>query len=324
MLLIVIKWKALYNYTLRMSKNKLSNIFDYLHPKINIGTNLVYFASGTNIKKEYFTLPYDNIFLVDMAFKEVNNINSKIFTIPLESTSAVNLFKLLNIEINCMVSINEGLGEGGGIYHINSDVFLGYVMPVFTSMVIHIGSLDYYSYQDRNKYLHIKQHYLDIPFSNIETLSKEDKDYLNPNIFNTRYNGIVTKLYNKSDKNYSFVKEGVNISVIHKSIWEDVEDLDACFVIFDNQRQQKLFSNFHNNIYPIWVNHDKSQFPGAIHLNDIKDLIKDNNWDSIGLLPNGCHYSTLITRLLDSSISSLKDVNFYHLNINDFSTLYKE
>ncbi len=305
-----------------MPNSTIINIAKNLQSKINKGTNLVYFASGTLINKEFFTLPYNNIFLVDIAFSSVRNINKKIFTIPLESISAVNLFKLLNVKINCMVSINEGLGEGGGIYHINSDVFLGYVMPVLADKVIHIGSLEYYSNQGRNKYLHIKQHYLDLPFTNIETLSNGDDNFISPKIFNHSYKGIVTKLYNKSNKNYSFISSGITVNVKHKSIWEDVEKLDACFVIFDNQNQQRLISKFHSNIYPIWINLKDYQSPESVNLSEIKKMIQNNNWESIGLVPNGCHSPTLLTRLIDSSISSLKNVNFYHLNKNDFPTLY--
>ncbi len=38
-------------------------------------------------------------------------------------------------EIDCFVSLNEGLYEGGGSYANNSDLFLGCAMPLFKGTV---------------------------------------------------------------------------------------------------------------------------------------------------------------------------------------------
>ena len=63
-------------------------------------------------------------------------------------------------------------------------------------------------------------------------------------------------------------------------------------------------------------------FSDAYKVSDISKLINNNQYSHIGFMPNECHYPTMIKRLLNSDISSLRKITFYHLNKGDYSTLY--
>lgn len=295
----------------------INAIANEIKPQLNKGKTLVYFASGISIKPEYRTLPYDNVLLVDKNFRKTQKIGEKIITISFESISAINLFRVMKIKIDCMVCINEGLGEGGGIYHINSDVFLGYVFPLFSDNIIHIGSLDYYS--NFNRYQHIKKHYLDLPFLEIKCLNESSNEYISPKLFNRGYEGIVTKLNTKSNKSITIFSNGVEIIIKHSSIWEDINELNIGFVRFDNDRQKRLIEKFHKNVYSIFVNLKDEK--GGLDINQIIKLIKQKKTKSLGFIPNECHYPTMLKRILKNKPSSLEKITFYHLNRNDYRYL---
>ena len=140
---------------------------------------LVYFASGC-YRQEYQELEFDKVYLIDNCFKmrqqkEPNFINiEKVTCIGMDSLQSVKFLKEENIKIDCFVSLNEGLYEGGGKYAINSDLFLGYVMPLLKDKYIHIMNKNYY-----NNIYHVT---MDLPY-NVEEIMEKDNRYLDPFIF---------------------------------------------------------------------------------------------------------------------------------------------
>ena len=138
-----------------------NKVIEWIEPKLKPGKNLVYFASGDKVKDAYFDLPYENIFLVDFAFRNNDYLGNKIFCVGLDCIYAVKLFELIGIKIDCFVCINEGLHEGGGKYPINADVLLGYCYPILADPAIHIGYPGYYIGKEL---LHYRKHYLDLPY----------------------------------------------------------------------------------------------------------------------------------------------------------------
>ena len=110
---------------------------------------LVYFASGPS-RDEYQDLDFDKIFLIDKCFRNrkryPHNLFSegKITCIGLDCLESIEFLKNEKVQIDCFVSLNEGLYEGGGSYAINSDMFLGYAMPLFKDRYCHIMNKNYY------------------------------------------------------------------------------------------------------------------------------------------------------------------------------------
>src|SRR5438034_5417277 len=138
---------------------------------------LVYFASG-QYKEEYQDLDFDRIYLVDNCFRNRQNYEGtfstkgKVKCIGMDCLESIEFLKKEDVLIDCFVSLNEGLGEGGGSYAINSDMFLGYAMPLFKDKYIHIMNKNYYRYFPHKVSM-------DLPFA-MEEIKENDKRYLSP------------------------------------------------------------------------------------------------------------------------------------------------
>jgi hypothetical protein len=85
---------------------------------------LLYLASGP-YKHVYENLPYEKIILVDKSTTYHNfmsAINSKVELWNMDALNAVDEIAKRKLVINCIVSVNEGLNEGGGDYVIFSEL----------------------------------------------------------------------------------------------------------------------------------------------------------------------------------------------------------
>lgn len=142
--------------------------------------SLLYLASGNQIKKEYYSLPFDLICLVDYSFLQPVKKKGKFLLLGMDVIDAIKYLKSENLKFDCLVILNEGLREGGGRYSPHTDLVLGYLMPILKDTYIHIMCPWYYngSWWARNK-TNIK---LDLPYEKFE-LSPQYKDYIDPKIF---------------------------------------------------------------------------------------------------------------------------------------------
>lgn len=303
------------------------------------GRTLVYFASGSAIRESYKTLPYENVILVDNALRRVHNgirttipnllVKDGIICLGMDCIQAVQLLKNIDWKIDCFVSINEGLAEGGGYFPINSGIFLGFAFSILSDTFIHIGYKEYYSGQE---YYHLRNHWLDIPYEEKRVLKNIDPGYISPGIFtnNKKYadNAEVTLLRKKSTKQHSIVKNGKKFTVKHSSIWNEVESLDAAFVRFENKRQKDIILKVQQsaqstdlNIYPIQAK-NKSERYTTYNLDAILALSISNKWEHIGLIPSRNDYKRFIDKVADSRTEYPKQITIYHLNKDDFIDLY--
>ncbi len=256
-------------------------------------------------------------------------VEDGIICLGMDCIQAVQLLKNIDWKIDCFVSINEGLYEGGGYYAINSGMFLGFAFSILSDTFIHIGYKEYYSGQE---YYHLRKHWLDIPFKEKTILKATDPRYISPGIFtdNKKYadNAEVTLLSKKSTKQHSIVKNGKKFTVKHSSIWNEVGSLDASFVRFENKRQKDIILKAQQstksadlNIYPIQAK-NKSERYTTYNLDAILALSESNKWEHIGLVPSQNNYMKLIEIVSDSNTEFPMHITIYHLNKEDFIDLY--
>lgn len=306
-----------------LGKENLSVVIDWLKPFIKSGKTLVYFASGTRIHKEYQNLAYENIILVDYCFKSCNCIGDKIITLSLDALMAISVLKTLNVKIDCLVCINEGLYEGGGRYSINSDGFLGYCFPLLADRFIHMGIKDYYC---GIEYCHQREHYLDLPYLEKKILNSIDHEYISPLIFSPHqgHRVEVTVMENKSDKVHRFNRDGISLSIIHGSIWDEAENLDLIFVRYENDYQKSVFQKIENKAIDLKSFEKRNGRFTLEAKKSINQLCLDNQIEKIGFIPNGVCYLDLVVFLANTGQNNLKEICFFHLNKDDYKYLYKE
>jgi len=301
-------------------KEDLTPIICWLKLFIKPGKTLVYFASGTHIQDEYKNLNYENVILVDYSFKNCSYDGEKVICLGLDAIVAVSVLRQLSVKIDCLVTINEGLYEGGGRYSLNSDSFLGYCFPLFSDKLIHLGIKDYYC---GNEYFHQRTHYLDLPYNEKKILTPIDEGYISPSIFSTEgYRAIVTLLEKKSGNNYSFKYGRIIVNVKHASIFDFENKLDVLFVQYENNCQKMVFEKLEPKLIDLRsFTKENNKFSNDAK-NSINELCINNQYEKIGFIPCGVNYMDLINSLSEHYQNGLKEVFFFHLNKDDFSDLY--
>ena len=190
---------------------------------------LVYFASGTEIKEAYKNLPYDKIYLVDYAFRfsKVKVIDKKITCLNMDCLEAVDYLKERNIKIDCFVCLNEGLFEGGGSYPINSDFFIGYVMPIMREEYIHVmNPLYYYNDEGYDVTMDLPYHMTDITEYSIidhRIFSNDDLQIKNGRVY------LMKRVFESYGSNY--LNSKIRVTTFWDSIWNHYDYLDNLYIM---------------------------------------------------------------------------------------------
>ena len=270
---------------------------------------LVYFASGPN-RKEYQNLNFDKIYLIDNCFKNQRRYKKSIFSIGkvtcigMDCLEAVSFLKKHRIKIDCFVSLNEGLYEGGGSYAINSDMFLGFVMPLLRDNYIHIMNKNYYC----NNY----NVSMDLPYD-MEEITYNDNNLLSPFMFSKEnYHKGHAKVFQMTKiQNIETITINpmIKLSILHDSIWNYYDELDNIILSFSDQAQNSFFDTIpkvikHHNLTEIMTEH------------------KANKVQRIGLTPwtGGC-YSEFIRNLRQNKTEHPKEIILFHLNKDDYQDI---
>lgn len=270
---------------------------------------LVYFASGCN-RPEYQKLDFDRVILIDNCFKNKRRYPNSIFKkgnvtcIGMDCLESIEYLKKEKVQIDCLVSLNEGLYEGGGSYAINSDMFLGYAMPLFKQAYIHVMNKNYY----HNMY-HVS---MDLPYT-IEEIKEDDNKYLSPLIFSKddyhKGHARVFQMKRLITNNVEIlIKPTIKINIVHDSIWNYYDLLDALLISFSEQGQRDFFDKI-----PKLLNIK------SLNLGDIFNFCKQNKIQKIGFTPwgNG-YYTSFINRLKDFEDEYPKEIFLFHLNKDDY------
>lgn len=273
-------------------------------------STLVYFASGP-LMEHFYNLEYDNIYLVDNLFKGANRDKDriqhqgKITCVGMDCLRSIEYFKKEQIKIDCFVCINEGLGEGGGNYPINSDMFISYAMPILNDNYIHIMNRNYYG-EGYGSYVN-----LDLPFYK-EEIHSFDLRYINPSIFvkNKRL-AEGTSLFRMTKKFSSQINLKVNpnkkIVVSNDSIWNRYDNLDTLVIDYPNQGQGDYFD----------------QIPKVVNksIQDMLGYCVDNRIERVGFMP--FRPENIWHDLKDYQKDYPKEIHLYHLNFIDYKECFE-
>jgi len=271
---------------------------------------LIYFASGP-IQKEYHNLDFDKIYLIDDCFKNRHLYQKNIFSdgkitcVGMDCLESIAFLKQEKVKIDCFVSLNEGLSEGGGKYAINSDIFLGFVMPLLKPQYIHIMDKTYYDSSYRVT--------MDLPYEIVE-LTENNNRYLNPLIFSNRPKAKVFQMNKKIAAPYEIsITSLINVTIIHDSIWNYYDDLGAIVISFTQQGQGDFF-----NKIPKVLNFKE------LSLNEVFDYCNKNKIRKIGFTPWGTwNYRNFLEKIKEQKSDYPTEILLFHLNKNDYQDFYE-
>ena len=274
---------------------------------------LVYFASGPR-QSDYQQLEFDRIILIDNCFKNRRRYPKRIFNIGkvtcvgMDCLEAVEYLKNDNIKIDCFVSLNEGLYEGGGSYAINSDFFLGYIMPLLKDKYIHIMNHHYY----HNMY----KVSMDLPYNKKE-ISEDEEGFISPFTFSKdsyhKGHAKVFQMTRVCTKQQISINPKIKLSINNDSIWNHYDSLDLVAISFTQQGQGRFF-----DILP------KTKDLRHTSIEEIFSYCKLNNIEKIGFTPwRHEHYGSFINRLKDFKDDYPKEIILFHLNKDDYKSIKK-
>ena len=232
----------------------------------------------------------------------------KITCVGMDCLESIAYLKQENVKIDCLVSLNEGLSEGGGSYAINSDFFLGFVMPLLNNSYIHIMNKRYYQgFPSRVS--------MDLPYEIIE-IDSGSSQYLSPSIFSdydSAIDGAKVFQMNRltTNDNEIIISPKIKIKIIHDSIWNYYDDLGAIVISFTQQGQGDFFDKI-----PKVLNLSKLTISEVLNYCDCHKINK------IGFTPWGSgYYRNFIWNLKSLKSDYPSEILLFHLNKNDYKNI---
>ena len=289
---------------------------------------LLYLAAGPYLDA-YSELPFDKLIFVEKndqywgrSYEDIP-VNAK--WIKKDALVAIDELISRGIKIDYLVSLNEGLGEGGGGYAMLSDEVMGYLSPILKDEFILICDFSHYDLFERDQYKNF-----DWGFEKVEELKDGDSGFINPKTFteSQQYNsgsyGHVYKMKRISQtRKIDLNNQIVDLKIIHGSIWDDEAKLDAIGLSYNHSRlagdaayNSQSISDFFD-LKPKVFNLRGKTF------DDVLAYCEQHKIKHLGLCPWLNHnYQEVVERLQGVMPQCLERISFYHLNRDDFKELY--
>ena len=303
---------------------------------------LLYLASG-EYYPEYESLPFERLIFVDRSqsfAKSYPKNNPRIRFIAADALLAIDMLKQEGVKIDCLVSLNEGMNEGGGTYPIFSGFLMGYLSPLLNDEITLVCNLNSYvsKLQILNK--------LDWGFKKIKKLKPGIPGYIDPAQFSSSQHKRVSANFgnvflmerNKAEILVNLPDTFTQVKIIHGSIWEDEQTLD---MIGLNLLSKHSLYDYNNDNYTNHKKNNKNTENTKINTVDsffntkpkvldiigksfaeIMEYCMEKGYKHIGLTPwNKGNYQDVINYLKNLNNKTFNSINFYHLNKKDFKVL---
>jgi hypothetical protein len=291
---------------------------------------LLYLASGF-CYPEYADLPFDKMIFVDRDRSLASSYkpySPKIEFIGKDALLAIDQLKSSNLKIDCLVSVNEGLYQGGGDYPVFSDFLMGYLSPILNDEFTLICDLKYYAGPHRGVFSK-----LDLGFEKIR-LTPEDKLYIKPTIFSCakrqnytpNYGNVFLMKKKRKKKTINITSSIPELTVVNCSIWEDAEKLDfiGLNLVSKYSLGPRCRSSYrYYTVYDFFINKPKVYDVNSKSIEEIIAYCIDNKLKRIGIVPwMKNHYEPVVEYLANLEQNVIESITFYHMNKNDFAYLY--
>ena len=255
---------------------------------------LLYLASGP-YNQAYENLPYEKVILVDRSTSYANYKvpnNSKVEFWNIDALKAVGEIAKKGLLIDCLVSVNEGLDEGGGDYVIFSEFLMGYLGPFLADDVMVITDISYYGAAK------VKDHIakMDWGFEKVKKLDSSYEDYIDPSIFSSE------------------------TALTSKGVGTEYGDV---FGLGFPKKNRNLNRSISQKVLDFFYNKPKTFPLNKLSILEILELCKQDQKFKIGLMPwqDGA-YKSVFNDLYKYRGADSYELSFYHLNKEDYQELY--
>lgn len=222
------------------------------------------------------TLDYKNFILADSRFKEYSSKEfdggkKKFIYVDLDPLMIIEILLSLdlNIHIDCIIC------ENVEIHKEDYSFLLEMSIPLFTDSLIYVGSR---MNRVGGKFRVIDKFNKKLPYKHKLNI---DSDYFNfftdkdlKNIFQIfGNNNDITLFENKSQKSKVFQIRGINIYLVHDSIFQYLSMMDLCFVEYDNDFQQSIINQNFNNVFDVRGHYIRDEDGAQFNFYDENDIL---------------------------------------------------
>jgi hypothetical protein len=297
---------------------------------------LLYLASG-KYYPEYAALPFDRLIFVDRSpgyAKSYPENNPQIRFIGADALRAIDMLKQEEVKVDCLVSVNEGLDEGGGNYPIFSGFLMGYLSPLLHDKFTLVCNLNNY----KSKYKILNK--LDWGFKKLKKIEPGMEGYIDPAQFSyaqhqsasANFGNVYLMQRDRSEISLNIPNSFTQAKIIHGSIWDDEQILDVIGLNLLSKHSLHDYSNGNYN-----KNNEKNKIRTVDSFFEAKSKVMDINGRSfaeimadckakgcqrIGLTPwKKGDYKEVIEYLKNNNDNAFISITFYHLNKKDFKAL---
>lgn len=290
---------------------------------------LLYLATGAYLDV-FSQLPFDKMYFVeknDILYKKsYQNIPPNAELICMDALKSIDYLKSQGVKVDCLVSLNEGLKEGGGGYAMLSDEVMGYLSPILKNEFTLICDFSHYDFWKRDQYKNF-----DWGFEKVEEVKDGDSDFINPKAFteSQKYNsgsyGHVYKMKRITQtRRLTFNNQSLEVKLVRGSIWNDEPKLDAIGLSFNPSKLEGDAAYNSQSISDFFESKPKVFNLKKMTFDKVLEYCEQNKVKHLGLCPwlKG-NYQEVITRLQGVLPQSLERISFYHLNRGDFQELYR-
>ena len=283
---------------------------------------LLYLASGPIIP-EYQALPFGKMIFVDRCGDQGNVQDNRFEFIRADALIAVEQLLKRNIKIDYLISVNEGLWEGGGNYPVLSDFMLGYLSPILNDEFILVCCPEYY----KTLGMTLKPEW---GFRKT-TLTEADPGFIYPSLFEFNQDlqnnpdfGKVYKMTREKSIRSLQLNLNLDIKLIYGSIWDAATELDLIGINLLSRHKIDTLGRSDYTIDQFFK--DKGVFDlNGRSIQEITAHVKAKGFKRLGLCPwMNDNYSDVIAYLRELEPGSIECIYFYHLHRGDFEQLYDE
>ncbi len=274
---------------------------------------LLYLSSGGYLP-EFQDLPFDWVVAADGRHPD-NQFEGKVLRLSIDNNAVLRLLLSHNIQVDCVLAVNDGCQEGGNYECAYQGSALGRLSPIL-----------------KDDSLWITDHRIPYQRWGFSTWKAVIPDGFPLLLMRYRHRGIKTfRLRRNPRSTVEFSSGATRIRIVHDSACNHLPNLDTMLVPEHLTRSEGFGCFFH----PIMVSAARSSAPlqeppspeiivmSSPPVRSILQVVKDQGargMKRLGVLPAFGRFSrAVVEELVESDLGSVESIDFFHLDRSDFS-----
>lgn len=287
-----------------------------------------YPSSGTAINYLNFNhIPVD--FVICSDYTHAQGIHQgKIITVKADNNLCLRIIIEAGIKLDAIFAIQDGAIQGGNYEWVNSVGFLSRLLPALKERFILVNNKDYH-------------HYRSFDEGPVKLLGATNNTAAYRNgVYSTYATNVQEYTIVEYEKEYfdssdHQINNNIKIIIKRKSIWEEIEDLDAAFINTNNENKYKdSLSNYWPNYYkPIKI-YNLEGYSSGLPILGLLHSANHKQIKTIGIIPMvgtserpdflDKYYENVYLQIKQWTFKYPETIIFYHIDKNDFKYFYQK